>query len=65
MRRLRQQFVQDTELLAEKLAGQRDGPGNIAARPVEAGDKPLFNRVGSVTENDRNRIGRIFRCTDC
>jgi hypothetical protein len=62
---LRQQFVQDSELLTVKLVGERGDPGDIAARPIEAGDKTLFNRVESVTENDRNRIGCIFRCPSC
>jgi hypothetical protein len=60
MRRLRQQFVQDAELLAVKLAGERHHPGNIAARPIEACDKSQFHRVRPKTEHDRNCSGRIL-----
>lgn len=62
---LRHQFVQDSQLLAEKLVGERDSPGDVAARTIEACDRALFHRVQSIGEHDRNRIGRVFRCTGC
>ena len=33
-------------------------PGDVAARPVEAGDKASFDRVAADREDDRNRRGR-------
>ena len=64
MGRLRQQFAQYSKLLADKFAAQGSDSSDVAARPIEAGDKTLLNRVAPITENDRNCIGRSLGCTD-
>jgi len=35
--------------------------GDVAARPIEAGDKSDINRVGPYPEDDRNLAGRRLR----
>ena len=36
-------------------------PRKVAARPREAGDQPVPDRVGATPEDDRDRRGRVFR----
>lgn len=38
-------------------------PRDVAARPREAGDKPLPNRVGDINHDRGDRAGRLFGCT--
>ena len=38
-------------------------PVTLPARPIEAGDYALLNRIGPKSEDDWNRIGGCLRCT--
>ena len=56
--------MQHSELLADKFADQGIHSSNVAARPIEAGDHALLNRIKPITEDYRDRIGRSLGCTD-
>ena len=50
--------MQQLQPLRRQLEGQTGHAGHVAARPVEAGDKSDFNRVGPCPEDDGNLAGR-------
>jgi hypothetical protein len=58
----RQQLVQEPEPLCRKLHANVADPGEIAARPVEAGNEAQFYRVGASNEDNGNRRGRRLGC---
>jgi hypothetical protein len=51
-------------LLADEFVAQGSHSSDVAARPVEAGDQALLNRIGPKAENDRNCVGCGFGRTD-
>ena len=57
-RRRRDQAVQQLQPLRLQLHAQRGHAGEIAARPVQAGDQPERDRIGAGEEHDRNGPGR-------
>src|SRR5262249_28092019 len=56
-RRVWQKFLQEPKPLWHKLDAHRGDTSDIAARPIEAGDKAGSDRVGADAEDDRNRRG--------
>ena len=54
----RQQLVQQPEPFARKLDADVAYSGRVAARPVQAGSKANFHRVGPDREDNGNRRGR-------
>jgi hypothetical protein len=57
-RRSGQEFVQQTELLGPDLLGHIRKAGDVAARPVEAGDETEFDGIAAAAEYNRNGLGR-------
>src|SRR5262249_60005791 len=55
--RLGNQFVQELDPLCHQLSGEERHSGDIAAWPVEAGDKAQPHRIGAEHEHDRYRRG--------
>jgi hypothetical protein len=49
-RYLQQRFVQHFKLLADKFAAQGSHSSDVAARPIEAGDKALLNQIDPKTD---------------
>ena len=45
---------------AAERAAEKGYAGDVAARPVEAGDQALLDRIAAAGEDDRNRRGRRF-----
>ena len=56
----RQQLVQEPEPLCRELHIHGADTGDVAARPVEAGDETSLDRVAAGAEDDRNCRGRGF-----
>ena len=56
--RLRHQLAQQSQPLRDQLRGQSGDAGDVAARPVEAGDEAELDRIAAGLEHDRNRRGR-------
>src|SRR5262249_54589324 len=63
----------EPESFGPKLSAHRADTRDVATWPVEAGDKPRFNRVPPTTEDDRDGVscgfshhscGRAARCGD-
>ena len=54
----RLQLMQQPKLLCPKLSNDKRDTGDIAARPVEAGDEAELNRVAAACEDDRDRRSR-------
>src|SRR6516165_4664947 len=52
-----QKLLQEPKPLWHKLDAHRGDTSDIAARPVEAGDKTGADRVSTDAEDDRNRRG--------
>src|SRR3954452_24248604 len=50
---LRNQLRQQLKPLSRHLAGEHEDPSEVAARPGEAGDQPVSDRVAATPENDR------------
>ena len=61
----RNQLRQQLKPLSRHLGGEHADPSEVAARPGEAGDQPVPDRIGATPEDDRDRRGRAFRgkCT--
>src|SRR6516162_6057939 len=55
-RRLRQQVVQEPEALGSKVQAYRGDSGDIATRPIEAGNQACLDRIGAHVEDDWDRI---------
>jgi hypothetical protein len=49
------QFAQELQPLCPQVSGKIRYPRDIAARPVEAGDKTEFDRVAAADEDNRDR----------
>jgi len=47
--------------LAVNSSASPADPRDVAARPGQAGDQPVPDRVGATPEDDRDRRGRAFR----
>src|SRR5262249_30880167 len=56
------QLVQESKTLSLHLADKKVYTCRVAARPVEAGDKPQLDRVVTAGEHDRNCRCRLFGC---
>ena len=52
------ELVQQLQSLRREQIGEEGDARDIAARPVEAGDKSVLDRVAAETEDDRYRCGR-------
>jgi hypothetical protein len=52
--------VQEPDPLWHKLVRHEADAGDVAARPIEAGNKTKLDRVSANAKNDRNRRGRCF-----
>src|SRR3954449_10341041 len=50
--------------VSRHLGGQHEDPSEVAARPGEAGDQPVPDRVAATPEDDGDRRGRAF-CGKC
>ena len=50
--------MQQRQPLRSEFGGEPGHPGDVAARPVEAGDKAAFDRVVAAREDDRDCTGR-------
>src|SRR5262249_41650652 len=60
--RLGYQLVQQCQSLRSQLIREKINPGQVSARPGEAGDKTHLDRVFADTKDDRDRRGRSFGC---
>jgi hypothetical protein len=56
-RRILEQF----ETLGGKFGRHVGNPGDVAARPVKAGNQTRPDRIAGVEDDDRNRAGAFFR----
>ena len=54
----RYQILQQLKVLRHQRVGEKTHAGHIAARPVHAGDKTEFHRIGSDREYDRDGLRR-------
>ena len=52
------ELVQQLQSLRREQIGEESDARDIAARPVEARDKSVLDRVAAETEDDRDRCGR-------
>ena len=57
-RRLGHELAQQLQPLRPQHAGEKAHAGDVAARPVEAGDEAVPDRIAPGREDDRNRRGR-------
>src|SRR5947209_6641864 len=48
-------------LSRQPLVAELADPREVAARPGEAGDQPVRDRIAAMPEDDRDRRGRAFR----
>ena len=56
---LRHQLMQQSRAASATSSAVESGDaGNVAARPVEAGDQTVLDRIAAGLEHDRNRRGR-------
>ena len=53
----RQQLMQEPKPLCPKLHHHEADTGDVAARPIDAGDKAAFDRVVAAREDDRDCTG--------
>src|SRR5262245_710163 len=56
--------MQQLQSLWSELSGKHSYPRGVAARTIEARDKPSSDRIGSGRKNDWDGFGRGHRCTD-
>ena len=56
-RRLGHELPQQLQSLRPQHAAEKAHAGDVAARPVEAGDQALLDRVAAAPEDDRHRRG--------
>ena len=54
----RNKFAQEPQSLRPQLRGEHVHPGDVAARPVEAGDQTKCDRVTAAGKDNRNLCGR-------
>jgi len=54
--------MQERKPFCAKLSGLPCDPSHIAARPGEAGDETLLDRIAADAKHDRNCRGRSFCC---
>jgi hypothetical protein len=54
------ELVQHLQLLLGQLHAQRGHAGDVAARPIQAGDKANLDRVAPYRKDDRDRCGCGF-----
>jgi hypothetical protein len=57
-------LVQHLQALCSELSGQEIHASNVAAWPVETGDKPHLNRVATDSEDDRYGSRRRLGCQE-
>jgi hypothetical protein len=50
--------MQQPKLFCPKRRGNEGDTGDVAARPVEAGDEAELDRIASAYEDDRDRRSR-------
>ena len=60
--RLGHQLAQQLQPLRPQLAAEKADARDVAARPVEAGDKAVLDRVAAGREDDRDRRGCGLGC---
>ena len=56
----RHQFAEQAKPLGIDVSVHGGDPGDVAARPIEAGDEALLNRVSAGLEDNGNRRSRRF-----
>ena len=51
--------MQQPQPLGSEFGAEPAHPGDVAARPIDAGDKAAFDRVVAAREDDRDCTGRL------
>jgi hypothetical protein len=55
--------LQQLQALRDKLRGVKVHTGSVSTRPIEARDKSFVYGIAPTDEENRNRLGRVLRCS--